>query len=191
MTAAWSTGGSARDAILSKGRKGLGVIIKGMGSLSYGELAGERMKLGLLLHDPEEEHDCFSDNTHNSHYFNAIGIRNVYVGRYKRIDGQVVQGVSLADTVKHAAPELHSEMINQIDRTIDALSVIVRSAKNGVSYDQLISEGNTAGSVMVLAAIDALTAQTRTLEKISSSLGLANTGFEGSDSLDNPDAIFK
>jgi putative iron-regulated protein len=60
-----------------------------------------------------------------------------------------------------------------------------------VSYDQLIAEGNTAGSVMVLAAIDALTAQTRTLEKISSSLGLANTGFEGSDSLDNPDAIFK
>jgi uncharacterized iron-regulated protein len=38
-----------------------------MGSLSYGELAGERMKLGLLLHDPEEEHDCFSDNTYNSH----------------------------------------------------------------------------------------------------------------------------
>ena len=28
------------------------------------------MKLGLMLHDPEEEHDCFSDNTHNSHFFN-------------------------------------------------------------------------------------------------------------------------
>ena len=53
-----------------------------MGSLSYGELAGERMKLGLLLHDPEEEHDCFSDNTHNSHYYDVIGIRNVYTGRY-------------------------------------------------------------------------------------------------------------
>ena len=29
------------------------------------------MKLGLLLHDPEEEHDCFSDNTYNSHYYDA------------------------------------------------------------------------------------------------------------------------
>ena len=27
------------------------------------------MKLGLLLHDPEEEHDCFSDNTHNAHFY--------------------------------------------------------------------------------------------------------------------------
>ena len=53
-----------------------------MGSLSYGELAGQRMKLGLLLHDPEEEHDCFSDNTHNSHFYDALGIRNVYLGRY-------------------------------------------------------------------------------------------------------------
>ena len=51
-----------------------------MGSLSYGELAGQRMKLGLLLHDPEEEHDCFSDNTHNSHYYDAMGIRAVYLG---------------------------------------------------------------------------------------------------------------
>ena len=44
----------------------LAAILTGLGSLSYGELAGERMKLGLMLHDPEEEHDCFSDNTHNS-----------------------------------------------------------------------------------------------------------------------------
>ena len=64
----------------------------GLGSLSYGEMAGERMKLGLLLNDPEEEHDCFSDNTHNSHYYDVIGIENVYFGRYKRIDGTMVVG---------------------------------------------------------------------------------------------------
>ena len=58
----------------------------GLGSLSYGELAGERMKLGLMIHDPEEEHDCFSDNTHASHFFDALGIRNVYLGTYRRVD---------------------------------------------------------------------------------------------------------
>ena len=61
--------------------KGLSTILIGMGSLSYGELAGERMKLGVMLHDPEEENDCFSDNTHASHYNDARGIRNVYPGR--------------------------------------------------------------------------------------------------------------
>jgi putative iron-regulated protein len=51
-----------------------------LGSLSYGELAGERMKLGLLRHDPEAEHDCFSDDTHNSHYYDVLGTRAVYLG---------------------------------------------------------------------------------------------------------------
>jgi putative iron-regulated protein len=56
------------------------------------------MKLGLILHDPEEEHDCFSDNTHNSHYYDQMGIRNVYTGHYtadRRLD--VVAGPSIAD----------------------------------------------------------------------------------------------
>ena len=79
--------------------RGLATILTGMGSLSYGELAGERMQLGLLLHDPEEEHDCFSDNTHASHYYDALGIRNIYLGEYARIDGSMVQGPSVSDLV--------------------------------------------------------------------------------------------
>ena len=50
---------------------GIAAILTGMGSLSYGEQAGERMRLGLMLNDPEEEHDCFSDNTHNSHFYDG------------------------------------------------------------------------------------------------------------------------
>ena len=53
-------------------------------------MAGERMRLGLMLNDPEEEHDCFSDNTHISHLEDARGIQNVYLGSYRRIDGSVV-----------------------------------------------------------------------------------------------------
>ena len=71
---------------------GLATILTGLGSLSYGELAGERMKLGLLLHDPEEEHDCFSDNTHNSHYYDEVGMMAIWTGRYTRTDGSIVEG---------------------------------------------------------------------------------------------------
>ena len=74
ITAAWGPDGDAcatLDAMPATGQ--LAVMLTGMGSLSYGELAGERMQLGLMLHDPEEEHDCFSDNTHNSHYDDARG----------------------------------------------------------------------------------------------------------------------
>lgn len=56
-------GGAGRVAVTADPKAGLLAILTGMGSLSYGEQAGERMKLGLMLNDPEEEHDCFSDST--------------------------------------------------------------------------------------------------------------------------------
>src|SRR5690606_20038818 len=62
IVAAWGKDGDARKDVTSKdaAEDGLATILTGLGSLSYGELAGERIKLGLILHDPEEEHDCFS-----------------------------------------------------------------------------------------------------------------------------------
>jgi putative iron-regulated protein len=83
----WDDDGSARAAVTTDPQAGVLAMLTGMGSLSYGELAGERMKLGLMLNDPEEEHDCFSDNTHNSHFYDGVGIRNVYLGTYTRTDG--------------------------------------------------------------------------------------------------------
>ena len=99
MVGNWKADGAARKALLDgEPKAALSTILTGMGSLSYGELAGERMKLGLLLHDPEEEHDCFSDNTHISHLNDAIGIRDAYRGHYQRIDGSVVEGPSISST---------------------------------------------------------------------------------------------
>ena len=99
MVANWEEGGAARKEVTSDPTAGLSAILTGMGSLSYGELAGERMKLGLLLHDPEEEHDCFSDNTDKSHLYDAMGIQNVYLGSYERVDGTTVSGPSISDLV--------------------------------------------------------------------------------------------
>ncbi|MEM7091240.1 MAG: imelysin family protein, partial [Pseudomonadota bacterium] len=87
MVAQWQGSGDARTQLMADENAGISTILTGMGSLSYGEQAGERMKLGVMLNDPEEEHDCFADNTHNSHFYDALGIRNVYVGSYTRVDG--------------------------------------------------------------------------------------------------------
>jgi putative iron-regulated protein len=65
-------------------------------------MAGQRILLGLLLNDPEEEHDCFSDNTHNSHYYDGLGMQNVDPGSYTRTDGSVVSGPSASDLVSAA-----------------------------------------------------------------------------------------
>ena len=81
MVANWQEGGAARAELAESG---IATILTGMGSLSFGELAGERMKLGLLLHDPEEEHDCFSDNTYNSHLYDAVGVMRRSTPRSRR-----------------------------------------------------------------------------------------------------------
>jgi putative iron-regulated protein len=192
MVGNWGSSGAARKALLDgEPAKNLSVILTGMGSLSYGELAGERMKLGLLLHDPEEEHDCFSDNTYNSHLYDAMGIQNVYLGRYTRIDGSEVSGASISELVKAKAPEVDAELTAKLQTTVGKMNAMKARAEGGEAYDQMIGEGNATGNAAVQAAIDALIDQTKSIEAAVAALELGEIAFEGSDSLDNPDAVFQ
>jgi putative iron-regulated protein len=190
MAAQWGPDGSARQKVIGgSDEAGLTVIMTGLGSLSYGELAGERMKLGLMIHDPEEEHDCFSDNTHASHFFDALGIRNVYLGTYRRADRSLVSGPSVSDLVKAKSPEIDVEVRAKLDATMNAMSVLYLRALTTESYDQMIGEGNDEGNAVVQHAIDALLDQTKSLERAVAALDLTSIKFEGSDSLDSPGKV--
>lgn len=192
MVGNWKEGGAARKAVVDgEPNAAISSIFTGMGSLSYGELAGERMKLGLLLHDPEEEHDCFSDNTYNSHLYDAIGIRAAYHASYTRLDGTVVSGPSVADMLKAADPAIDKELSDKLDVAVAKMEAIKTRALAGEAYDQQIAEGNTQGNATVQAAIDALIDQTKSIERAVGSLKLSTIAFEGSDSLDAPDKVFK
>ncbi|TPJ16582.1 peptidase [Mesorhizobium sp. B2-7-3] len=188
----WKEDGAARKNLVDgEPNTAISIIFTGMGSLSYGELAGERMKLGLLLHDPEEEHDCFSDNTYNSHLYDAVGIRAAYHASYTRLDGTVVSGPSVHDMVKAADPAIDKELSDKLDVSVAKMEAIKARALAGEAYDQQIAEGNTAGNATVQAAIDALIDQTKSIERAVGALKLNNIAFEGSDSLDAPDKVFK
>ncbi|CAD7051614.1 peptidase [Pseudorhizobium endolithicum] len=191
MVAAWAPEGEAAKAVTADPPAGIRAMLTGMGSLSYGELAGERMKLGLLLHDPEEEHDCFSDNTHASHLNDAIGIASAYTGEYTRIDGTKLTGPSLSDLVSVKDTALDAEVKAKLDTTLAAMNAMAERAESGEAYDQMIGEGNTEGNAVVQAAIDGLIGQTRSIERVIASLDLGAIELEGSDSLDNPDAVFQ
>jgi len=190
MAAQWQDDGAARAALTDDADSGISAILTGMGSLSYGEQAGERMRLGLMLNDPEEEHDCFSDNTHNSHYYDGLGVQNVYLGRYVRIDGTPVSGPSLSDLVAASDPALDTEMKTKLANTMYALGQIKTAAEAGFAYDQMLERGNVGGETLIMGGVEGLIDQTKTIERIVSALGLGNVAFEGSDSLDNPDAVF-
>lgn len=190
MAGQWNAKGAARQNLNKQSvSQSLIAIFTGMGSLSYGELAGERMKLGLLLHDPEEEHDCFSDNTHASHFNDVLGISNVYLGSYKRVDGSIVSGPSISDLVRAKSNAADKRMRDALDHSIAKFSELVERAKSGEAYDQMIAEGNASGNALVETAINALLAQTKEIERAIAVLELKPAQFGGSDSLSNPAAV--
>ncbi|TDX32542.1 imelysin family protein [Rhodovulum visakhapatnamense] len=191
MAAQWAEDGEARAAVMADGSAGLSAILTGMGSLSYGEQAGERMRLGLMLNDPEEEHDCFSDNTHNSHYYDGLGIRNVYLGSYTRIDGTEVAGPSVSDLVAAKDAGLDTEMKTRLDATMAALARLKTAAEAGFAYDQMLARGNAAGEALIMGGVNGLVAQTASIERVVDTLGVGGVSVEGSDSLDNPAAVFQ
>lgn len=191
MVKNWQTDGAAHVDLMAKNDiSSLATIITGMGSLAYGELAGERIKLGLMLHDPEEEHDCFSDNTHWSHFYNAKGIKNVYLGSYTRIDGSQVKGPSLSGLLRTRYGSIDDDMRIALENTEAAMQKMADIAEAGAPFDVLIGKDNLAGNQVVQDVVDALVAEAAVIERAAVALKLTDIERVGSNSLDNPDAVF-
>lgn len=189
LEAVWVADGAARTRILGDEDAGLAGILTGLGSLSYGELAGERTKLGLMLHDPEEEHDCFSDNTHNSHYYDQAGMVAIYNGSYTRRDGSVVSGPSMTDLVAARDAGVNDRILAAMGEATSAMQVLKDTADSGkMAYDQMLGEGNSEGNQIIDNVVTTLVTQARAIEAGVAALGLT-ISVEGSDSLDNPTAV--
>lgn len=169
---AWADGASYRTSFVGDGNKSIVRILNGMGSLSEAELAGERMKVALVNHDQEDEHSCFSDNTHRDIVTNAQGIYNVYWGTYGSISGK-----GIASLLEIVDKDLYEKIKTELETTKTTTEAIQ------APFDSEISSGNTAGNQRVEAAITALRAQTRSIELIAEKLNLGGLTLETSDAL--------
>jgi putative iron-regulated protein len=137
-------------------------VLTGLGSLSGAELSGERMTVAYDNKDQEDEHSCFSDNTKADLYANALGIQNVYLGRYGTQDGK-----GLDELVAAVDPKLDEEMKQRLQASLDAIQAIPGP------FDQAIAGADNAeGRRKVKTAIDALQAQTDTLVDVATALGI-------------------
>jgi len=183
--------GAAARVLTDDPVRGITALLTGMGSLSYGELAGERMKLALLLHDTEEEPDCFSDNTARDHRDDMLSILSAYTGSYTRLDGSVLNGPSIQALVQEKDKELDALMMTKLSATMAAMDKMVERSEMMEAYDQMIAEGNTEGNAIVQTAIDGLIDQTKTIERVVSVLNLTDVTVAGSDSLDSVGTLSK
>lgn len=169
---AWEPDGEETLNLMKDTNLGLDTIITGMTSLSYNELAGERMNLGLILHDPKQELDCFSDNTYASYLNNVIGILSSYTGEYIRINGEEIHGASIHDLIKNKNKNLSAEIKNKFSHTMKDFYALAERAEHIEFYDQMISANNPEGNKIVLNLIDDLITQTNSLKKLRIALDL-------------------
>ena len=160
------------------GDTSLAKILEGMGRLSFGELAGERMNIALIENSQEDEHSCFSDNTHRDIFLNAKGVQNSFNAKYTRIDGEVVEGASIYDLlVVENQQELANQLRASLEATMAAATVVDTKAKTGMPFDVLIQQG--IAQVNVKNVINALVAQTDDIELVINALNLTTNDLDG------------
>src|SRR3546814_6466243 len=113
---------------------------------------------------------------------------NVYLGTYERVDGSIVKGPSLSDLVAAKDKAVDADMKAKLEAAEAAAAAMVNRAESVEAYDQMIGEGNAEGNAVVEKVVQALTIQTRSIERAVATLDLSPIEFEGSDSLDNQPA---
>ncbi|MEW5787176.1 MAG: imelysin family protein [Pseudomonadota bacterium] len=169
LVKAWRPGSrlNYRSRFVDGGEESLRMIFVAMGSLSRGELAGERLEVALNSQDQEDEHSCFSDNTHRDAVLNATGIENVWLGRYKRADGTLMQGPSPRDLVAAKDAALADRTSRQLANSVAAASAIQ------APFDrEIIGARDAPGRQRIQATVNSLVQQSKDLVAAANAVGI-------------------
>ncbi|WP_419916066.1 imelysin family protein [Candidatus Poriferisodalis sp.] len=164
---AWAPGGGNYRAEFEAldAAEALRLAITGAGELSRGELAGERMNVAYEARSQEDEHSCFSDNTHADIIGNAVGVAMVLEADYPL----GVTGTSILDVVAEADAELADQLRAELAASIVATEAIP------APFDQHLTEDvsdDDPGRSSVLAAIELLEDQTDTIVAAADAIGV-------------------
>ena len=167
MVDAWAPGrsGNYRAEFVSlEADEALQKIITGIGELSRGELAGERMTVAFEERSQEDEHSCFSDNTTADIVANALGIQMVFMG-----DFGAVSGPGIKDLIAAKDQELADQLESEITSSVNLAAAIPEP------FDQHLSEGvsdQTPGRQSVKTTIVSLENQTDTIVDAAQEIGI-------------------
>ena len=168
VTRAWAPdAANYRRNFEREGEESLRRLIVGMGMLTRSELAGERMEVPLASQDQEDEQSCFSDNTHHDIIGNAQGVRNVWLGRYTRLDGSLLEGPSLQDLVATRDPALSERLSAQMNASVSAAQAIIPPFDR-----EIVGDASAPGRLRVRRVIDSLVLQASSLVDAARALGM-------------------
>jgi putative iron-regulated protein len=195
----WALGAPYRTAFttvetVDAGKAKLLEILVGMGTLSEGELAGERIQIALSANSQEDEHSCFSDNTHRDIVLNARGVSNVYFGVYAGYDGDldgsddvttnVVDGYGFDDYLRDLGlADVAAAMESALDSTKTAYDAIDSTARAGTPFDVMIIDASSEVAQPVRDTVVSLNAQSSQVANVAVALEVGTP-----DDVVDPDA---
>ncbi len=161
----WAPEGAYRTEFLADPALAVQRLLRGIGALSRGELAGERMAVAYETKDQEDEHSCFSDNTAADVTNNARGVQMVYLADFPGIDGP-----SPSDLVAAADPELDAALQAQLATSVELTSGFPATFETMIAAP----EGDPANEAM-LEAIVSIEDQGDMIAEAAAALGLEIT----------------
>lgn len=175
-------------------------ILTGMGTLSEGELAGERIQIAFSVNSQEDEHSCFSDNTHRDIWLNAEGVSNSFYGTYAGYDSNLdgtddvttnaVDGYGIDDYLTDVGlTDVVAEATTALNLTETNYKAIDASARAGSPFDVLIMEANRTENSDVSKTVKSLSAQARLLQTAADQLGLGTVVDEEASSCDTQNPL--
>ncbi|MGR6875088.1 imelysin family protein [Pseudomonas sp. HK3] len=196
----WKAGADYRTAFTtianeSQAKQKLTEILTGMGTLSEGELAGERMQIAYSSNSQEDEHSCFSDNTHRDVWLNAEGVSNSFYGQYAGYDSDQngtddvitnkVNGYGINDYLRDVGLDsLADEAAAKFAVTETNYKAIDTKAGEGFPFDVLIMDENRNATNPVALTIIALNKQSNAIQDIATELGLGDVVDDDASSCD-------
>jgi len=155
--------GAYRKELLADPQQAVSNILRGMGALSAGELAGERIAVALDTKEQEDEHSCFSDNTLADIVGNAVGIQRAYTGELEGVDG-----TSLADVVAKVDPKANEALLEQLQANVD----LAKSLEQDGTFEQIIrSDDDSEGRAKMDQLVTDLQAQGDAIAALGAALG--------------------
>jgi putative iron-regulated protein len=167
VTDAWSPnddGNYRHDFEAGDPDSALASILTGMYTLSGFETGGERLQNALISADQNDEHSCFSDNTHRDMIGDVQGVLNVWRGSYKTLAGKTVSGPGIGALVESMDAELFADLDKQIKGSLSKAKALQPP------FDQEITEENTEGRERVDALVQTLREQEQLIDRVATLL---------------------
>jgi putative iron-regulated protein len=153
VSSAWTKDGLYKNAFLGKltgknsdknisSNDALKQVIAGMGVFIKSELANERIAVAVLTPSEEDEHSCFSDNTHRDITTNYLGFKNALTSTYMGKS----YGKSMLDAVSSQDKTRILSLMKSIESKIENVNKVAMTSEH---FDYQIQPDNPQAKVIV------------------------------------------